>query len=414
MSLQRPSLPIAAFLIGLSSGLAVSALAGSVPYERLDVFARALAIIEARYVDERDSGELIYDAIGGLTQGLDDHSVFLDPEAYKELREVTRGEYTGIGVDVLAKDGKIEVRRVLGNSPAQEAGLQAGDLIVRVDDTRIEEVGAAALQERIRGETGTIVVLGVQRSGHPEPLELSVQRGRIKTASVSTKRLGGDVLVLKIERFQRDTYEEVQAALLDSKQAGAAPIRGLVVDLRENPGGYLSEAVEISNLWIDSGALVSTIGRRSSSDRDLATSENTDVSTPMVVLIDTGSASASEVLAGALRDHGRARLVGYPTYGKGSVQQFFDLPDGSALKLTTARYYTPGGHHIHGSGISPDLKLGPRGAKEPELSLNELPGYAERMAGGEFEAELAVALAWLEAPGGVDAWFAARRQSSGE
>lgn len=413
MSPRSARLPLLTFLVGLSCGVAVSATAGSFPYERLDVFARALAIIEARYVDERDSETLIYDAIGGLTQGLDDHSVFLDPDAYKELREVTRGEYTGIGVDVVSKDNEIEVRRVLDRSPAMEAGLQAGDFIVGVDDVKVEEVGADALQGRIRGETGTIVLLTVRRPNQSELLELPVRRARIKTLSVHTQSLSQGVLLLQIARFQRDTFEEVTAALHAYEEEAGGPPSGLVLDLRGNPGGYLSEAVELSNLWIDSGALVSTIGRSSAADQDIATAANSDVSTPMVVLVDSGSASASEVLAGALGDHGRARLIGYPTYGKGSVQQFFDLPDGSALKITTARYYTPKGKHIHGSGLSPDLALGPRGATEPVLNLLGLP-YFEEVSTAANSPELRVALAWLRAPGQVDAWFAARSNSSEE
>jgi len=415
MGSRTSSLPFATFLVGLSCGLAVSAIAGSIPDERLDVFARALAIIESRYVDERDPEVLIYDAIGGLTQGLDDHSVFLDPEAYRALRDTTRGEYSGIGVDVLIKEEAIEIRRVIPGSPAEEAGLLAGDMILRVDEAKLGELGASVLIERIRGDRGTVVSLAVRRAGTAAVLEFSVIRRQIKTPSVFAQRLPGGVLKLRIERFQRDTYEEVQGALSSAQGEGGPPLRGLILDLRANPGGYLSEAVEISNLWIASGSLVSTIGRSSAADRDLATSENTDRDTPIAVLVDSGSASASEVLAGALRDHGRARIIGYPTYGKASVQQSFDLPDGSALKLTTARYYTPRGDHIHGSGIAPDLALGPRGATQPDIALEGLPGYRSGSSGmAESSPEVEVALAWLEGPQRVDAWFGARGDAPGE
>jgi carboxyl-terminal processing protease len=408
-------LPLATLVVGFSCGLAVSAIAGPGSFKRLAVFSKALSIIESRYIDEREPESLIYDAIGGLTQGLDDHSVFLDPSAYRELREVTRGEYSGIGVDVMRKDGALRIERVLPGSPAEEAGLQDGDVIVRVDDTQLAEVGASVLAELIRGDRGTQVLLGVLRPGVTDVLSFSVRRERIKTESVFVERLPRGVLKLRIARFQRDTYEEVLAALAAARSEGPGSVRGLILDLRDNPGGYLSEAVELANLWIDSGSLVSTMGRGAVGDADLATEKGTDLATPIAVIVDSGSASASEVLAGALRDHGRARVIGYPTYGKASVQQFFDLPDGSALKLTTARYLTPGGHRIHGSGITPDLGLGPRGASEPDIPLDDLPGYPLRSAAALKRApEVAVALAWLEAPDRVDAWFGARKKARAE
>ena len=415
MSSRTSPLALATFVAGLSCGLAFSALAGPGSLGQFDVFSKAFSIIESRYVDQRESEDLIYDAIGGLTQGLDDHSVFLDPEAYRSLRDVTRGEYSGIGVDVLSEDGVIAIQRVLPGSPADKAGLAVGDKIVSVDDTQLKTVGAAALVERIRGERGTVVLVGVLRTGAVAVLRFSVRRDNIKTASVFADRLPHDVLRLRVERFQRDTYEEVQAALALAGGKDNLPVSGIILDLRANPGGYLSEAVELANLWISSGSLVSTVGRSPSADRDLATERGTDSNTPIAVLVDSRSASAAEVLAGALRDHGRARLIGYPTYGKASVQQFFDLPDGSALKLTTARYFTPAGHHIHGVGIAPDLLLGPRGSSQPDFGLDSLPGYSR---GGseqdQLDPEVGVALAWLSSPDRVDAWFGARAEASAE
>lgn len=399
---------VAAFACGLLTGASLTAAASGYPFDKLRVFAEALARIDAYYVDERDPDELVYDAIGGLTQGLDDHSVFLDPEQYKEVREQTAGEYFGVGVSVENRDGRIFVLDALEGSPALQAGILAGDEIVAVDDLRVAEVGADAALARIRGEAGTVVVLAVKRDGQASPLEIPVRRDRIRTRSAFGDLLPGAVGRLRIERFQKGTSDEVRRELDRIGQEAKGPLRGLVLDMRGNPGGYLSQAVDVADLWIAEGAIVSTIDRRSSAQRDDAHAAGTDRTTPLAVLVDGGSASAAEVVAGALKDHHRGRLIGYTTYGKGSVQQFFDLSDGSALKLTTARYHTPAGTNIHGSGIAPDLALGPAGASEPAFDLGPLLDRHPIPQAYWGDPALHVALAWLEAPAEVDAWFAAR------
>ena len=382
---------LATFLAGLLTGAAVSADATGEPYERLRVFAEALSLIESRYVDERTSDVLLYDAIGGLTQGLDDHSVFMDPERYREIREQTSGEYYGVGVSIDSNDGRILILQPLEGSPAEDAGLLPGDEIVAVDGVRIEEAGEDALLGKIKGRRGTVVVLTVQRG--EEELDFPVRRDQVRTRSVESRLADGGYGWVKLSRFQRRTADELRRAVTELREENGGPLAGLVLDLRGNPGGYLNQAVAVADLWLADGVIVTTLGRQGKEPDGKARATGTDRDLSLVVLVDGHSASAAEIVAGALQDHGRALLAGYTTYGKGSVQQFFDLPDGSALKLTTARYYTPSGRSIHGSGIEPDLPLGRRGVPDPSveeaLADQASPDWAEA------DVELRAALAWL-------------------
>jgi len=393
---RTPAL-IAAYALGLLSGAALTATASTgIPYERLAAFSHALSLIEARYVDERDSETLVYDAIGGLTQGLDDHSIFLEPDRYRELLEQTSGEYFGVGIEIRRSEDRVFVGRALPGSPAEDAGIELGDEIVAVDGIPIARAGGEEALARIRGERGTLVVLTLMRRGESEPRQLSVERGQVRTPSVKSRRVE-DIAWIQVQRFQRRTSAEVGKALADLRKDG--PLAGIVLDVRGNPGGYLSQAVELADHWIATGPIVSTIDRGPHGQRDEAHREGTDLDTPLVVLIDGDSASAAEVVAGALQDTGRATLLGYNSYGKGSVQQFFELSDGSALKLTTARYLTPAGRSIHGSGIVPDLPLGPKGADEPAFALAPLLaplGPAPR--GTEVDLELQTAIALIRQP----------------
>lgn len=401
----RSSSVFAAFAAGILTGGALTAAAGAYPFEKLHVFAEALSKIDAHYVDKRDPEALVYDAIGGLTQGLDDHSVFLDPERYAQMREQTSGEYFGVGIEVETRDERVFVIEPLEGSPAEEAGILAGDEIVAVDDADVTEIGPEGALARIRGDRGTVVVLSVERADAEAPVDISVRRDRVRTRSVESDLVAGGIGLVRVERFQRRTFDEVRRALTELEEANGTVLNGIVLDMRGNPGGYLSQAVAIADLWIDQGTIVSTIDRRTLRQRDEAHPAGTDTTTPIAILVDSGSASAAEIVAGALKDHGRGKLIGYPTYGKGSVQMFFDLSDGSALKLTTARYYTPAGHHIHGSGIAPDIALGERGADDPE---GDLTGLLDEVAVSEAVArdpEMHVAIAWLADPVRTEAFF---------
>ncbi len=401
---------VAAYLAGLITGAALTAGAvSSIPFEKLDAFSQALSIIQARYVDEREADVLVYDAIAGLTRGLDDHSVFLDPDRYRELLEQTSGEYYGVGITVNVVEGRIVVTSPLEGSPAAEAGILPGDVVVAVDGVPVDGAAETAL-ERIRGERGSVVVLGLLRG--EEALDVAVRRDQVRTRSVATAMLEGGVGWLRIERFQKRTVDEVSEGLAALRKEAGGPLAGLVVDVRDNPGGYLSQAVAVADLWVGDGLIVSTVDRSAAAQKDRAQAPGTDSRTPIAVLVNGGSASAAEILAGALQDQQRASLVGYTSYGKGSVQQFFELTDGSALKLTTARYYTPSGRSIHGSGIAPDLSLGDAGQVTPTVDL--APLFEARATEGEqllADPDLRVAWSLLLDPEGTRAFFAALEAS---
>lgn len=399
---------VAVFVVGLLMGAALTATATDpIPFDRLEAFSHALSIIHARYVDERDPDELVYDAIGGLTQGLDDHSVFLAPDAYREMLEQTSGEYYGVGVQTESRSGRIFVLAVSEGSPAADAGLEPGDEIVSVDGTALSPDNASAVLGQVRGPRGTMVLLGVTRG--EERMELAMRRDQVRTRSVHGRLIGHGVGWLRISRFQKRTVDEVSELLGQLKDERGGPLSGLIIDLRDNPGGYLRQAVAVADLWVADGTIVSTVDRGAASQEDRAQTAGTDIETPLVVLINGGSASAAEILAGALQDLQRASLVGYTSYGKGSVQQFFELADGSALKLTTARYLTPSGRFIHGSGIEPDVALGAAGTPFDAERLAPLfdlhPTTADEVAA---DPELHAAWALLRDPAGTRAWFAER------
>jgi carboxyl-terminal processing protease len=398
----RPATLVGVFLAGLLSGAALTASATGEPYERLRVFAEALSLIEARYVDERPPDALLYDAIGGLTQGLDDHSVFMDPDRYRETREQTSGEYYGVGISIDSREGGIHVVQPMAGSPAEDAGLLPGDVIVAVDGLRIEAAGEDALLSRIKGRRGTIVVLTVRRG--TDEMDFPVRRDQVRTRSVESRLLVDGYAWAKVSRFQRRTADELRRALAELAEENGAPLAGLVLDLRGNPGGYLNQAVAVADLWLSDGVIVTTVGRDRPEPAGRARAAGTDRDLVVVGLVDGGSASAAEIVAGALQDHGRARLLGYTTWGKGSVQQFFDLPDGSALKLTTARYYTPSGRSIHGSGIEPDIAFGERGSSQPDFAYEGLlAGFPPGPDWAAGDPELLLSLAFLRDPVAVEA-----------
>lgn len=405
MPFTAPVRTAAVFVAGLLTGAAVTAGAtDEIPFPRLEAFSHALSIIHARYVDERDPDQLVYDAIGGLTQGLDDHSVFLDPDAYRQMLEQTSGEYYGVGVQTENRSGRIFVLAVSEGSPAEEAGLRPGDELTSVDGTVLTPENAVEVLGGVRGPRGTLVLLGVARG--EEVLEFAVRRDQVRTRSVFAALIGDGIGWLRISRFQKRTVDEASEALAELREAQGGELRGLVVDLRDNPGGYLRQAVSVADLWISDGTIVSTIDRGDASQDDRAQAAGTDLTLPLVVLINGGSASAAEILAGALQDTGRAKLIGYTSYGKGSVQQFFELADGSALKLTTARYLTPSGRFIHGSGISPDLVLGdvgtPFDSERFQVLFDAHPPTHDEV---DADPELHAAWAYLRDPAATEAWF---------
>ncbi len=344
------------------------------PYVPLESLADALFYIQESYVDEVSSSQLLYHAIQGMTIGLDTPSVYMSPEEYQRFREDTIGRYYGIGVLTRIDGAAIVVEKVFANSPAERAGLLAADRIVSIDGTFVTSENIEVVADGIKGQRGTLVQLQVEREGEAGLLTLAVARDRIRTPSVESERLPGDLAWLRIFQFQENTGREVRRALasLDKRKA---PLQGLVLDLRANPGGFLDEAVDVADAFIEDGVIVSSKGRAVPESRRLAHQPGSRGELPLVVLQDQSSASAAEIVSGALKDHGRATILGTTSYGKGSVQTTYEFADGSALKLTIARFYTPHGTTIQGTGVEPDVMV--EADEAPWVDEQGMSVYAE-------------------------------------
>jgi carboxyl-terminal processing protease len=325
---------------------------GDQTYEKLAIFARVLNYVENNYVEEATSERLIYGAIRGMLATLDAHSVFMDPEQFSALKSEAQGEFGGIGVEIVKREADVVIVEVHPETPAARAGVEVGDLIASVGGRATTEMSLSDVVQRIKGPAGSKVVLAVRRAGgHVD--ELIMVRDRIRIVSVISEKLAEGFGYIKIKSFSERTAHDVNLALKELQKNGTLP--GLIVDLRDNPGGLLDEAVRVADAWLTGGVIVSTEGRNRPPDLEVAHPKGTEPSYPIVVLVNGGTASASEILAGALQDHKRAMLVGTQTYGKGSVQTVIELEDHSALKLTIAHYFTPHHRSIQGTGITPDV-----------------------------------------------------------
>ncbi len=338
------------------SGIHQRLLAGTDrTYEELKVFSDVLDIIEKNYVDPVDPKELIRGAIRGMISSIDPHSAFLSPESYKDLQIETRGEFSGIGIVITMQENMVTVISPIEGTPAYEAGIKAGDQIIRVDG---EETSAMMLWEavkKMRGKKGTSVVITIMRKGLPEPIDFTIVRDIIPLESVRSVLLKPGYGYVRITNFRENTADDVKAAL-KKLESDKTSLNGLILDLRDNPGGLLDQAVKVSDIFLDEGPIVSIKGRLKSHSKIYeAHSDQHKHAYPIVLLINEGSASASEIVAGALQDNGRALVLGTTSFGKGSVQTVEPLRDGSGLKLTIARYYTPNGHAIQTRGIVPDV-----------------------------------------------------------
>jgi carboxyl-terminal processing protease len=324
-------------------------------YEELKIFSDILDIVEKNYVDTVDSKKLIRGAIQGMLKSLDPHSSFLSPEAYKELRIDTKGEFSGIGIVITMQNHQLTVISPIEGSPAHTAGVKAGDRIINVDGEDTKEMKLWEAVKKMRGKKGTTVVITVWRKEAPEPIEFKIVRDVIPLESVRSYTLKPGYGYLRITNFRDRTYGDVTAALTEL-ESGETPLEGLVFDLRDNPGGLLEQAVKVADTFLQEGQIVSIKGRSGSHSKVYsAHSDKEKHAYPIVLLINEGSASASEIVAGALQDHARALILGATSFGKGSVQAVEPLRDGSGLKLTIARYYTPNGHAIQAEGIKPDV-----------------------------------------------------------
>lgn len=332
--------------------------AQTLPFEELRTFTEIFGRIKQDYVEPVSDKKLLEDAIRGMLSGLDPHSAYLASEEYKELQEGTTGQFGGLGIEVGMENGFVKVVSPIDDTPAQKAGIKAGDLIVRLDDKPVKGMTLAEAVKIMRGEPGTQIVLTVIREGAEAPLKFEITRDIIKVKSVKSRLLEKDYAYLRISSFQSGTGESLVDALSDLKKENEAPLKGLVLDLRNNPGGVLNAAVDVSDAFIESGLIVYTEGRIKNSEmRFNATPDDLLNGAPIVVLINGGSASASEIVAGALQDHKRAIIMGEKSFGKGSVQTILPTSNGAAVKLTTARYFTPSGRSIQAEGIEPDVTL---------------------------------------------------------
>lgn len=342
-----PSLPTTNF-----ASQKEAALAGK--YKALETFAQTLHYLESMYVDPDKVAleTLIDNALDGVIAQLDPHTVLMPKKAFEQLTSDTRGKFGGIGVIVSEERGKLIIISPLEDSPAMQAGLKSGDEITAINGTALPALGTKEAMDLLRGEPGSSLQLAIRRKGVNKILDFSLRREIIKVHSVRGQRLSDDIFYVRLSSFQENTADELHKIL--SKQAPS--LRGLVCDLRDNPGGLLDQAIKVVDLFIESGLIVSTVGRDPDRiEREFAHKKDTFSGFPMIVLINEGSASASEIVAGALQDHQRALVLGTTSFGKGSVQTLVSLPDGSGLKLTVARYFTPNDRSIQAKGIVPDI-----------------------------------------------------------
>jgi carboxyl-terminal processing protease len=333
-------------------------------YPQLKVFSDVLNLVQDHYVEEVDDQKLIYGAVSGMLRELDPHSSFLKPDEYKELQVETKGKFGGIGIEISMRENILTVVAPLEGTPADKAGLKPNDQIIKINDTITQDMTLMEAVQKMRGEKGTKVKLTILRKGERKPLEFDLMREVITVQSVKHNNLEKGYGYVRISSFQSGTASDLRKAL-DKIEKENGPMQGLVLDLRNDPGGLLDQAVEVSDEFLDDGLIVYTGGRIESQQmRYEATKNGKPHSYPIVVLVNSGSASASEIVAGALQDHRRALVVGESTFGKGSVQTVIPLNDGSAIRLTTALYYTPSGRSIQAKGIEPDVVLEKPGAKK--------------------------------------------------
>ena len=357
----------------------------SLPLDELRAFTETFTIIKKSYVEPVEDKKLLESAIRGMLSGLDPHSSYLDSDDFKQLREGTSGEFGGLGIEVSMEDGFVKVVSPIDDTPAARAGIQAGDLIIRLDDTPVKGMNLGDAVKIMRGKAGTKIVLTLIREGEQKPLKITIKRAIIQVTAVRGKALEPGYGYIRVAQFQVNTGRKLRTEVDKLKAENGGELKGLVLDLRNNPGGVLTAAVSVSDAFITKGLVVYTEGRTPDSQQKFNASPDDILGgAPIVVLVNGGSASASEIVAGALQDHGRAIIMGSKTFGKGSVQTVLPMKSDAALKLTTARYYTPNGHSIQARGIIPDIEL-----KNIKVTVvdPEFKGVTERDLSGHLKNE---------------------------
>lgn len=341
------------------------------PYAMVGQLGRVLALIENEYVDPVDRRRLVEGAIKGMVHELDPHSNYLPPEDFATDRNNLEGQFGGIGIEVDIRGDVLTVLATIEGSPAEQGGLKAGDQIVAVNGEDVRSIGLDKMTRRLRGPAGSHVKVTIHRDGQKELVTIDLVRAIIKMASVEQKMLDGGIAYLRIKQFQEHTHEEMLRAIGKLRSVGA--VKGVVVDLRTNPGGLVDQACEVADEFLDSGNIYSARHRGVITDKVDARGGGALVDVPVAVLVNGYSASASELVSGALQDHKRAVIVGDRTFGKGIVQTVLDLPEGAGLYLTTARYYSPNGHAIQGDGIHPDVQI-----DNSKITKSTLPQLREK------------------------------------
>lgn len=352
-------------------------------YQELETFANVLAIVQKNYVEPVTTKRLIDGAITGMLASLDPHSAYLTPDLYRDLEVETRGSFGGLGIEITVKNGALTVVAPIEDTPAYRAGVKANDQIIKINDDFTKDMTLNEAVKRMRGPKGSKIRLTIHRSGVSELFTVTLARDVIKIQSVKSKMIDGRYGYVRVTTFQESTNEGVEKAITDFEQKDHSKVKGIVLDLRDNPGGLLNQAVKVSDDFLDGGLIVYTQGRQDSQQQKYFSHKKKDFTDyPMVVIVNGGSASASEIVAGALQDQKRAVILGTQTFGKGSVQTILPLDDHSALRLTTARYYTPTGRSIQAVGITPDVDVEPPKATLASLELqgaeiNESPEIHE-------------------------------------
>ncbi len=366
------------FAIGVGSTVYadrhMSELGDTLPVEEIRQLAQVIDRIKRAYVEEVDDSKLIRDAIDGMLSGLDPHSSFLTPDDFSDLQESTSGRFGGLGIEVQMEDGLVKVVSPIDDTPAYHAGIRAGDLITRLDGEPVQGMSLNDAVEIMRGEPGTEITLTVTRHNESSPLEITIERAIIQVTSIRSEMLEPGFGMVRISSFQENTGQDLKDEIASLEEAYGGPLNGLVLDLRNNPGGLLNASVDVADVFLANELVVYTESRLpQSAHRYHAREETSAPDIPLVVLVNAGSASASEIVAGALQDHGRAVILGTQSFGKGSVQTVLPMENRSALKLTTARYFTPAGQNIQAEGITPDLLV-----RQGQFTIDDLPLRRER------------------------------------
>ncbi|HXL97450.1 MAG TPA: S41 family peptidase [Steroidobacteraceae bacterium] len=376
-----------------AAAAAPSAAGAALPWKDARLLAEVMQRVRDNYVDPIDDHQLLQNAIRGMVEALDDHSTFMTPDEFDDMKVSTSGTYAGIGVEVVAGKGGVSVVRRMAGSPAERAGIQNGDIIVKIDDIAVDPADLDSAIARMRGPDGSPIRLAVHRDGSSSLLEFKVERAHVKLHSVAAELLTADIGYLRITSFTDTTASELERAVARLEHSRARNLDGFIIDLRNDPGGVLDAAAQVADDFLDHGTIVSAEGRTADA-RFRIEAKPGDITNGarLVVLVNGGSASASEILAAALHDNHRATLIGRRTYGKGSVQTIMPLADGQALKITTSRYFTPAGISINGVGIVPDTVLD--GAEQPpaDLDTTDKPTLAQR------DTQVAAALQALSTP----------------